>query len=44
MIGKIWQRNYFERIIRNEREFYNIRAYVRNNPINWERDDENPAR
>ena len=44
MIGKIWQRNYFERVIRNERELYNIRAYIRNNPVNWERDDENPAR
>ena len=44
MIGKIWQRNYFERIIRNERDLDNIRTYIRNNPGNWERDDENPAR
>ena len=44
MIGKIWQRNYFERVIRNERDLYNIRAYIRNNPVNWGRDDENPAR
>jgi REP element-mobilizing transposase RayT len=44
MIGKIWQRNYFERIIRNERDLDNIRTYIRNNPRNWERDDENPVR
>lgn len=44
MIGKIWQRNYFERVIRNERDLDNIRTYIRNNPRNWERDDENPAR
>jgi REP element-mobilizing transposase RayT len=44
MIGKIWQRNYYERIIRNERDLDNIRTYIRNNPGNWERDDENPAR
>lgn len=44
MIGKIWQRNYFERVIRNERDLDKIRTYIRNNPRNWERDDENPAR
>ncbi|RXK88265.1 hypothetical protein EST62_03950 [Chlorobaculum sp. 24CR] len=44
MIGKIWQRNYFERVIRNERDLGNIRTYIRNNPGNWERDNENPAR
>ncbi|TNJ37491.1 hypothetical protein FGF66_10650 [Chlorobaculum thiosulfatiphilum] len=44
MIGKIWQRNYFERVIRNERDLDNIRTYIRNNPRNWDRDDENPAR
>lgn len=29
--GKIWQRNYYERIIRNEKELYNIRKYIKNN-------------
>ncbi len=32
----IWQRNYFEHIIRNEDDLYNIRAYIRDNPKNWE--------
>lgn len=28
----IWQRNYWERIIRDERELYNVREYIRRNP------------
>jgi len=34
----IWQRDYFERIIRNQRAFQNISAYIANNPAKWERD------
>lgn len=41
--NKIWQRNYFERIIRNDRELYAIRQYIRDNPLNWRRDLENPT-
>ncbi len=33
--GKLWQRNYYEHIIRNEQELYRIRKYITNNPINW---------
>ncbi len=40
--NKIWQRNYYERIIRNERELNAIRRYIRDNPLNWELDKENP--
>ena len=32
---KIWQRNYWERIIRTEPELHAIRQYIRNNPKNW---------
>ena len=39
----VWQRNYFERIIRNEKELMNIREYIRNNPQQWEMDKENPG-
>ena len=39
-----WQRNYFERIIRNDRELLATREYVRNNPLNWALDPENPER
>jgi len=39
--NKIWQRNYYERIIRNEREYWVIKKYVRDNPGNWENDENN---
>ena len=31
----VWQRNYNEYIIRNERSLNNIRQYIINNPISW---------
>jgi REP element-mobilizing transposase RayT len=36
--GKLWQRNYYEHIIRNERSYQNIAEYIINNPVRW-RDD-----
>lgn len=41
-IGKFWQRNYYEHIIRNENELHRIREYIQNNPLKWELDRENP--
>jgi REP element-mobilizing transposase RayT len=35
---KIWQRNYYEHIIRNEESHNKIAAYIRNNPASWEED------
>ncbi len=32
----IWQRNYYERIVRSEQELKNLREYIENNPANWE--------
>ncbi len=37
----LWQRNYYERIIRNERELVAMRAYIRENPARWDTDPEN---
>ncbi len=37
------QRNYHERVIRGEREMNAIREYIRQNPLKWEHDEENPA-
>jgi len=34
----LWQRGYHDRIVRNEREFEAIRAYIVNNPANWPKD------
>jgi len=36
-----WQRNYHDRIIRDDQELGKIRAYIRQNPQNWEIDTEN---
>jgi REP element-mobilizing transposase RayT len=38
---KVWQRGYWERIIRNERELNATREYIRNNPIRWAEDRDN---
>ena len=37
-----WQRNYYERIIRNEGEINRIRQYIRDNPARWDTDENNP--
>lgn len=39
----LWQRNYWERIIRNEDEMNRIRQYIIDNPARWDEDPENPA-
>jgi putative transposase len=39
-----WQRNYFERILRNEDEIDRTRRYIAANPARWDRDEENPSR
>ncbi len=40
--GKLWQRNYYEHVIRNGTELNLIREYIINNPMQWELDRENP--
>jgi REP element-mobilizing transposase RayT len=41
-VGKLWQRNYHERIVRNESELNRIREYITLNPARWAEDEENP--
>jgi hypothetical protein len=41
-LAKFWQRNYYEHIIRNQRELHAIRRYIRNNPAQWALDRDNP--
>jgi REP-associated tyrosine transposase len=41
---EIWQRNYFERIIRDVQEFANATIYIAENPLRWQWDQENPDR
>ena len=38
----LWQRNYYEHVIRNENELSRVREYIQNNPLKWELDRENP--
>lgn len=40
----VGQRNYYERIIRNDRELQTVRRYIAENPAHWEHDTENPRR
>ena len=35
---KLWQRNYYEHVIRNDVSLNEIRDYIINNPLNWEKD------
>ena len=36
---KVWQRNYYEHILRNELDLYFTRRYIQNNPVKWELDE-----
>jgi REP element-mobilizing transposase RayT len=40
--GKLWQRNYYEHIVRNENSLNEIRRYIQYNPQEWSIDKENP--
>ncbi len=40
----VWQRNYYEHIIRNEPEMDRISRYIESNPLRWADDDENRVR
>jgi len=40
--GLVWQRNYYERVIRDEMELLKIRKYIHENPLKWDLDNENP--
>jgi len=40
--GKLWQRNYFEHVVRRDESLDKIRQYIRDNPARWEFDRENP--
>jgi REP element-mobilizing transposase RayT len=42
--GTLWQRNYHEEIIRNDKAYENIRRYIVENPLSWDEDEENPLK
>ena len=39
----VWQRNYYEHVIRNEIDQQEIREYIQNNPLKWLEDENHPA-
>ncbi len=42
--GLLWERNYFEAVVRDGEEFSNAVRYIEENPARWEWDRENPER
>ena len=38
----IWQRNYYEHIIRNDDDLNQVRKYIKDNPFKWADDEDNP--
>ena len=39
----VWQKSFYDRIVRNNRELARTQEYIRNNPIKWAEDRDNPA-
>lgn len=39
----VWQRNYYDHVIRNESSLNRIRQYIADNPVRWPDDPENPV-
>jgi len=39
--NRLWQRSYYDHVIRNEKELGRIREYIKNNPLKWHLDREN---
>ena len=39
----VWQRNYYEHVVRDDKEFWATLNYIRDNPLKWQEDRENPA-
>lgn len=41
--GRLWQRNYYEHVIRNDTDMQRIQEYIATNPMRWEQDQLHPA-
>ena len=41
-LHNVWQRNYYDHIIRDEVDLNRIREYIVNNPLKWDEDENNP--
>ena len=36
---KVWQKSYYDHVIRNEQELQKIKEYIINNPAKWQEDE-----
>ena len=36
-----WQKSFYDHVIRNDKDLHRVRAYIQNNPLNWELDRDN---
>ena len=43
-VTNIWQRNYYEHVIRDQEDWERIHDYIESNPAMWENDEENPTK
>ena len=41
---RVWQRNYYEHVIRNDADLNDIRQYILDNPVKWDTEEENSTR
>lgn len=39
---QLWQRNYYEHVVRDDNDLNRIRQYINDNPLNWDADRNNP--
>ncbi len=42
--GSVWQRNYFETIVHNQKQLDALRQYIEDNPLKWALDEENKSK
>ncbi|HLB63703.1 MAG TPA: hypothetical protein VJJ46_02575 [Anaerolineales bacterium] len=40
----LWQRNYYEHVVRDDQDLRRLHEYITNNPLRWALDEENPSR
>jgi len=41
---RLWQRNYYDHVIRDEKDLDRVRRYIEENPARWAYDDDNPRK
>ncbi len=42
--GTLWQRSFYDHVIRNGNDLFRVQEYIQNNPLSWSLDEENPGR